>query len=445
VAAGHRIDPAGWRAVLDEVCARIAGRFARVEPRRTARDFVTGLLSEIESKTCWGLAEQAGHARPDAMQRLLRTAVWDTDGVRDDVRAFVADRFGDPQAVLIPDETGDLKKGVHSVGVQRQYSGTAGRIENAQVAVFVTYASRHGHALIDRRLYLPRSWTDDRDRCTTAGVPEQVGFATKPQLAGDMIDAAMAAQVPAGWVAADEAYGHDPAFRGRVRGLRLGYVLAVSCDHRITVDGKVRVRADHLAADLPASAWQRRSCGTGSKGPRYYDWAWLTDIDRDACDAGQHSVLVRRNTSTGELAFYRCWTPQPATLTALVAVAGIRWTVEESFQAAKGQVGLDQHQVRQWTCWHRFTALAIAALAILAVCAATTSAPPPAEPYGHARPGHGPIAWTINEIRRLFNTFIIITTRDTSHRLRWSIWRTWHQARARRAHYQRRLTIELIT
>jgi SRSO17 transposase len=444
VAAGHRIDPVGWRAVLDEVVGRIGGRFARVEPRRTARDFVTGLLSEIESKTCWGLAEQAGHARPDAMQRLLRTAVWDTDGVRDDVRAFVADRFGDPQAVLIPDETGDLKKGVHSVGVQRQYSGTAGRIENAQVAVYVTYAGRHGHALIDRRLYLPRSWADDRERRTAAGVPHEVSFATKPQLAGDMIDAAMAAQVPAGWVAADEAYGNDPAFRGRIRGLQLGYVLAVSCDHRITIEGKVRVRADRLVAGLPASAWQRRSAGIGAKGPRYYDWAWLTDTAPDT-DAGHHSLLIRRNNTTGELAFYRCWTPQPATLAALVAVAGIRWSVEESFQAAKGQVGLDQHQVRQWTCWHRFTILAIAALAILAVCAAATSAPPPPGPYGHARPGHRPTAWTVNEIRRLFNTFIITTARGAIHRLRWSIWRTWHQARARQGHYQQRLTTELTT
>lgn len=295
MAAGHRIDPAGWRAVLDEVRARIAGRFARVEPRRTAGDFLAGLLSEIESKTCWGLAEQAGHLRPDKMQRLLRTAVWDTDGVRDDVRQLVVDRFGDPQAVLIPDETGDLKKGTRSVGVQRQYSGTAGRIENAQVAVFVTYASRHGHTLIDRRLYLPRSWTDDRDRCTAAGVPEQVRFATKPQLAGDMIDAAVRAGTPAGWVAADEAYGNDPAFRGRVRGHRLGYVLAVSCDHRIHLDAKVRIRADQVAAGLPASAWQRRSAGTGSKGPRFYDWAWLTDIERDP-DSGHHSMLIRRTT-----------------------------------------------------------------------------------------------------------------------------------------------------
>jgi SRSO17 transposase len=191
VAAGHSVDPAGWQAVFDEAMDRIAGRFARVEPRRTARAFVSGLLSDVESKTCWGLAEQAGHARPDAMQRLLRTAVWDADAVRDDVRGFVAQRLADPDAVLVVDETGDLKKGTRSVGVQRQYTETAGRIENAQVGVFLAYASPRGRALADRRLYLPTSWTDDPDRRAAAGVPADTVFATKPQLAGDMIEDAL--------------------------------------------------------------------------------------------------------------------------------------------------------------------------------------------------------------------------------------------------------------
>src|SRR5436305_3881014 len=209
VAAGHSVDPAGWRVLFHELMSLVAGRFARVEPRRTARDMVLGLLSPAERKNCWWLAEQAGHADPQAMQRLLRTAVWDADAVRDDVRGFVAARLGDAGGVLIPDETGFLKKGTGSVGVQRQYSGTAGRIENCQVGVFLSYACRRGRALIDRRVYLPRSWAENRARCAAAGVPPDVGFTTKPELALGMITEAVAAKMPAAWVAADEVYGND--------------------------------------------------------------------------------------------------------------------------------------------------------------------------------------------------------------------------------------------
>lgn len=415
-----------------------AGRFGRVEPRRAAAAFVTGLLSDLEVKTCWQLAEQAGHSRPDAMQRLLYRAVWDADAVRDDLRVLIADRFGDPDAVLIPDETGDLKKGMRTVGVQRQYTGTAGRIENSQVGVFLAYASRHGHTLIDRRVYLPVSWTDDRDRCAAAGVPDEIGFATRCELAAGMITAALDAAVPAGWVAADEAYGNSSLFRALLRERRLGYVLAVSRSHLVPLDGgKTRVRADRVAADLPTSAWQRRSTGAGSKGPRLYDWAWLDDVctDADPDDDGRHSLLIRRNTTTGELAFYRCWTPKPATVAQLVRVAGIRWTVEESFQAAKSQVGLDQHQVRRWDSWHRHATLALAALAVLAICAADTETDAPTD--------HGLIRLTVNEIRRLINVCIIRPITNLAHRSHWSGWRRRHQHRARRAHYTRRLNLEL--
>jgi SRSO17 transposase len=441
VAAGHSVDAGRWRLVVDGVLASFAGRFARVEPRRAATAFVTGLLSDIESKSCWGLAEQAGHARPDAMQRLLYRAVWDADAVRDDLRALVARRLGDSDAVLVVDETGDLKKGMHTVGVQRQYTGTVGRVENAQVGVFLGYASRHGHTLVDRRVYLPRSWTDDPQRCRAAGVPDEVGFATRSELAADMIDAAVAAGTPARWVAADEAYGNNTALRAHLRGLRLGYVLAVSRSHHIPLDGgKVRQRADRVAAALPAAAWQRRCAGAGSKGPRWYDWAWLGQVstDADPDHGGHHSVLIRRNCTTGELAFYRCWTPQPATLAELVRVAGLRWTVEESFQAAKSQVGLDQHQVRRWDSWHRFTTLAMAALTVLAICAADARANEPGQ-----RTGNELISLTVNEIRRLINAILIRPIRDLTHRLRWSHWRRRHQARARQAHHQRRLNLEL--
>ncbi len=424
--------------MLAEVLGCFAGRFGRVEPRRAAGQFVTGLLADLEVKTCWQLAEQAGHARPDAMQRLLYRAVWDADAVRDDLRQLIAGRFGCPDAVLAVDETGDLKKGIHTVGVQRQYTGTAGRIENSQVGVFLGYAGADGHTLIDRRVYLPASWTEDRDRCQAAGVPDEVEFATRSELAAEMITAALDAGVPAGWAAADEAYGNSSAFRAHLREHQLGYVLAVSRSHLVPIDGgKTRLRADRIAADLPASAWQRRSAGTGSKGPRFYDWAWLDDVctDADPDDGGRHSLLIRRNTSTGELAFYRCWTPQPATLAQLVRVAGIRWSIEESFQAAKSQVGLDQHQVRRWDSWHRFTTLALAALAVLAICAADATDDDPADT--------GLIKLTVNETRRLINAYLIRPTSDLTHRLHWSGWRRQHQARARRAHYTRRLNIEL--
>ena len=439
MAESHSLEPGQWRRTIDLITGSFAGRFARVEPRRAAAGFVTGLLADLQFKTCWQLAEQAGHGRPDAMQRLLYRAKWDADEVRDDLRQVVADRLGDPDGVLVVDETGDLKKGVHTVGVQRQYTGTAGRIENAQVGVFLAYASRHGHTLIDRRIYLPKSWTDDRRRCEQAGVPDDVVFATRSELADAMITAAVKALVPARWVAADEAYGNNTRLRGELRKLRLGYVLAVSCDHLVPIDGgKIRCRADRLAAGLPTTAWTRRSAGDGSKGPRFYDWAWLADVgaDGDPDDDGRHSLLIRRNNTTGELAFYRCWTPGPATLAQLVRVAGVRWIVEESFQAGKGQVGLDQHQVRRWTSWHRFTTLALAALAVLAICAADArAADRPAQP--------DMIELTVNEIRRLINVLLIRPTRSITYRLRWSNWRRRHQARARRAHYARRLTLEL--
>lgn len=438
MAAGHSLNAAGWRRVSARVIDGFAGRFARVETRRTAAAFVTGLLADLEVKTSWQLAEYAGHDRPDAMQRLLYRAKWDADAVRDDVRQVVIDRLGDPDGVLVVDETGDLKKGIHSVGVQRQYTGTAGRIENAQVSVFLAYASRHGHTLIDRRVYLPESWTSDLQRREQAGIPACVTFATRSQLADDMITAALDAATPARWVTADEAYGNNTALRTRLRRLRLGYVLAISRDHLVGIDGgKTRRRADHLAAGLPAWAWTRRSAGAGSKGPRLYDWAWLTDVGTDgdpaSPDNGWHSLLIRRNHTTGELAFYRCWTPERTGLARLVHVAGTRWIVEEGFQTAKGQVGLDQHQVRRWQSWHRFTTLALAALAILTICTADAN-------DDHPQPDT--IQLSVNELRRLINILILHPTGNTTHRLRWSNWRLHHQTRARQAHYNRRLSLE---
>jgi SRSO17 transposase len=430
--------------LFDELMFLVAGRFGRAEPRRTAREFVLGLLSPAERKNCWQLAEQAGHGDPQAMQRLLRTAAWDADAVRDDLRGYVGVQLGHAGGVLICDETGFLKKGTGSAGVQRQYSGTAGRIENSQVGVFLSYASRRGRALIDRRVYLPKSWADDRARCAAAGVPAEAVFATKPELALEMIAAAVAARMPASWVAADEVYGDNGAFRAGVAGLGLGYVLAVSCDHRVPVfpGGKRRLRADQIAAAVPAGAWHRISAGAGSKGPRWYDWAWAS------VHQPGHSLMIRRG-STGELAFYRCWSPAPVPLAALVGVAGMRWAVEEGFQAAKGQVGLDHYQVRTWTGWHRHVTLAMLALAFLMACAAAAPALP-ADPWHHARHG-GPIALTAAEIRHLFNGLVITPLRARlatplgaiSNIQHWSNWRRLHQGHARQCHYQHRLATEL--
>jgi SRSO17 transposase len=432
VAAGHTVNPASWRDGLAEVLGRVADRFARVEPRRTAAAFVAGLLSSVERKNCWWLAEHAGHLSPEAMQRLLRTARWDADAVRDDLRSYVIDHLGHPDGVLIADETGFLKKGRHSVGVQRQYTGTAGRIENAQIAVFLAYTSPAGRALIDRRLYLPRgSWCDDRDRCAAAGVPDQVGFATKPALATQMIGAALDAGVPASWVAADEVYGNDPNFRRFLQRRRVGYVVAVARDHRVTAHGQP-TRADLLAAGLPTTSWQRLSAGPGAKGPRYYDWAW---IGIGAADEHQW-LLIRRHRRTGELAFYRCWAPTPVPLAILVRVAGSRWAVEECFQTAKTHTGLDHYQVRRWTPWHRFITLAMLALALLAVTTAGASSRS-ADPTRQ-----DPIALTIGEVRHLLAAVVLTPAGHLAHILRWSQWRRRVQARARQSHYKRRLPIE---
>ncbi|SNR95746.1 SRSO17 transposase [Haloechinothrix alba] len=296
-----------------------------------------GLLSDLPVKNCWTLSEQIGDATPDGMQHLLRKAVWDHDGVRDDLRDYVVEHLGDARAVLVVDETGDLKKGTRTVGVQRQYTGTAGRIENSQVAVYLTYATDAGQALIDRALYLPKSWAEDPDRRADAEVPDDVEFATKPALAREMIVHALDGGAPAPWVAGDEVYGADPTLRKELENRGVGYVLAVACSHPIATTAGKR-RADELGASLPKHVWQRASAGRGSKGPRFYDWAWIT-LNSDIERPGQRWLLIRRNNSTGELAYYRCYAPWPVPLRELVQVTGRRWTVAESFQASKGLAG----------------------------------------------------------------------------------------------------------
>jgi SRSO17 transposase len=362
VAAAPSVDSGGWVEQFESGFARVAGRFGRVEPRRQARAFLLGLLSDVDTRSCWQLAEQAGDRTPYRMQRLLGEAVWNADKVRDDVRGYVVDELGDPGAVLILDDTGDLKKGSASVGAQRQYTGTAGRIENSQVAVFLAYASCHGYTPIDREVYLPRSWTDDPARCAAAGVPEHVRFATKITLARRMLTRAAQAGVPAAWATADEFYGGDRGLRRDLQARGMGYVLAVAKNHRVTASPAIGAqRVDQITATLSDRAWNCYSAGEGAKGPREYDWAWVTITPPADEQNGHHWLLVRRNRTTDELAFYRCWSPTPVALPTLVRVAGTRWCIETCFQTSKNATGLDEHQVRRWDSWYRHTTLVMLA------------------------------------------------------------------------------------
>lgn len=319
-----------------------------------------------------------------------------------------------------------------TVGVQRQYTGTAGRIENAQVAVYLTYASTRGHAVIDRELYLPKSWTSDDQRCMAAGVPEDIGFLTKPALAAGMLTRALHAGISARWVAGDEVYGADPALRTELETHRVGSVLAIGCDRRVPTEAGL-LRADQLAAALPKRAWQRLSAGPGAKGQRYHDWALITHCDPahrvDPADPQCWWLLVRRHIRTGELAFYRCYSPEVVPLRELVRVAGRRWAVEESIQAGKGLAGPDEHQVRRWISWRRWTLLSMLAHALLAVIAAHEHIDRPAPA--------GLIALTCNEIRRLFTIYTIEPGRARACPNAWSGWRRRHQHRARTSHYHR--------
>ncbi len=353
-------------AELDVVHARIAGRFARAEPRARVREYVSGLVAGLERKNGWTLAEHAGEMGPDGMQRLLRRADWDTGEVRDDVRDYVVEHLGGPGGVLIADETGFIKKGSRSAGVQRQYSGTAGRTENCQVGVFLAYASPGGHALIDRELYLPQSWAEDRDRCRAAGIPDEIEFATKPRLAQAMIGRALAAGVPFAWFTADEVYGQAKYLQAWLEDRDVSYVLAIRRSDTLTTPVGEQ-RADALIAAAPPRAWQRLSAGAGAHGPRESDWARIP-VRTGAWRPGRgHWLLARRSLSDpDDIAYYACYGPRRSTVADLAWIAGSRWHIEECFQQAKGEAGLDHYQVRSWRAWYAHITLSMLALAWLA-------------------------------------------------------------------------------
>ncbi|MFB7329734.1 IS701 family transposase [Streptomyces sp. NPDC056190] len=449
-ASAVSIDPSLFQEKFDELAAELAPLFARREPRAHAAAYVRGLLADLPRKNCWTVAEQAGATRAFGMQRLLYQAVWDEEAARDAVRRFAVRHLAAPGAVLVFDETGQEKKGEASAGVGRQYTGTTGQVSNAVVAVYCTYASPLGHCLIDGDLYVQQHWAQDPDRCERAGLGRDFTFRTKTAMALDQARRAVAAGVTVDWAAGDEVYGRSAKLRGFFEENGIGYVFAVGVNFAVpTSVGPIR--ADVLAArKVPKRAWNRLSYGQGAKGPRVYDWALV------ATAAPRHHLLVRRSIADPtDLSYFYAYAPpgRSMALADLVAIAGIRWTVEEDFANGKDAVGLDHTQARRYRSWRRHVVLAMAALALLSVIASLDRrehpAPVlPASPTDKAPADFGRIALTVTEARRLFQLFTSLlrnlptafAARRMAFHLQWSTWRRRHQARARWHHYKRRLT-----
>ena len=358
-----------WREALEGMRAFIAPAFKRSEQRASAGAFIGGLLSGVERKTGWMLAEEAGLARPYRIQSLLGRSSWSADTLCERVRSYAIEALGDPDGVLVVDETGFLKKGVHSVGVGRQYSGTAGRIENCQIGVFASYASRWGHALIDRQLYLPKAWANDPERRAKAHVPEDVAFATKPAIACEMVARLLDEGAPCAFVLADAVYGSDHRFRRMLEDRGQPYVLAVRSNHTLRfLEEWALVQTDPatMISELPTEAWQPLSAGEGAKGQRLYDWAWVP-LRHQTAEGFSRWLLARRSLRDPQnIAYYFAHARTGTTLAELAAAAGLRWTIEECFLRAKDDLGLDHCEARSWHGWHRHMSLVMAAAAFLA-------------------------------------------------------------------------------
>jgi len=365
-----------WASSLRDVKGRIRPLFGQERVAGSAGLFLDGLLGSEPRKTGWMRAEAAGDPGPWRQQAILGRGHWDADGLRDIVRDYALEPLAEEEAVLVIDETGFLKQGKASCGVARQYTGSAGKITNCQIGVFASYVSRHGHAFIDRALYLPKEWTDDAKRMKAAHVPADVSFATKPQIARQMIARAIAAKVPFSFVAADSVYGTGE-IENALRTAGKGYVLGVAANHVFNSWGKeqfVRGAAAKLAQELPKNAWRRLSSGEGTKGPRLHDWAYLELADLDAGEYNSalvgewtRGLLIRRNIADGDLAFFSTWCPEGTPLKKLVSVEGHRWAIEDSFEAAKNELGLDHNETRSWHGWHRHVSLVMLAFAMMAV------------------------------------------------------------------------------
>jgi SRSO17 transposase len=358
---------AAWDQEFRDVCARLDGLFYRTDSRAHARHYVRGLIASLERKNGWTIAEYSGNPEPKALQRLLNLSPWDADEARDLVCAYAMEYFSDPRGVLIADPTGFAKKGNKSAGVQRQYSGTLGRIDNCQIGVFLAYANTAGdRVLIDRELYLPdESWCADPTRRAGAQVPEKVTFATRPKQVEGMIARAVVAGVPFAWFAADEEFGQNPGLRTYLETEGIAYAMAVPKNTDISTGAissatGVATLVKHVASRLKPHDWSRRACGIGAKGFRVYDWA-LVDV------GDGHQYVFRRNISDGELGYFHCYNPRGEPLTELVRIIGARWPIEECFEAAKTEAGLDNYQVRLYHAWYRHITLSMLAMAFLAV------------------------------------------------------------------------------
>jgi len=421
---------------LDVLKQRLGPLFVRPEPRRQTGLYLEALLSGAPRKNGWQLAEQIGDARPWRTQRVLSHVQWDQDAARDICRDYVIEHIGRPDGVLVVDETGFLKKGTHSAGVARQYSGTAGRIDNCQIGVFLAYASSKGHALIDRALYLPEAWCADTARRDEAGIPEAVEFATKPVLAREMIERALDAGIPCAWVLGDEVYGSDHKLRAALEQREQAYVLMVRSNEQFWA---VRAKktgwytAAELADACPASAWQCHSAGAGTKGERIFDWARVPLARRGPPQAQphwQHWLLIRRNRQDpDDVAYYVVFAPANTSLAMLARAAGMRWTVEECFEVAKQEVGLDDYEVRSWQGWYRHITLAMLALAFLVAMRVKLNTSPPHS--GDDTPSRPMVALSVCEIRHLISRLLLVAGLALDAIFAWSVWRRMHQAVAK--------------
>jgi len=357
-----------WNRELASLLARAAPLFYRTESRRHAEQYLRGLLAPLQRKNGWTIAEYVGEAEPKALQRFLNLTPWNVDKLLELNREYAMEHLKSDSAILVADPTGFAKKGGKSVGVQRQYSGTLGRIDNCQIATFLAYVTpRRDRVLLDRRLYLPeKSWLADRIRCAEAGVPDTISFKTRPEQVIEMIDAAIEAKVPFAWFCADEEFGQNPGLRDYLETADLGYVMAVPKNTTYTDRAGQQVRLDQLTQRLNHTRWQRRACGIGTKGFRTYDWTLCESTDPD------HQFMIRRSIDDGELAYYHCFNPRRAGLGELVNVAGARWPIEECFGSSKNEVGLDQYQVRKYDAWYRHITLAMLAHTFLTITAHQT-------------------------------------------------------------------------
>jgi SRSO17 transposase len=354
-----------WECDLEALFTRMGPLFYRVESRRHAEQYLRGLLAPLQRKNGWTIAEHVGEPEPKALQRFLNLSPWDVDGLLTLNRDYVLEHLASPEAILVADPTGFAKKGNKSVGVQRQYSGTMGRIDNCQIATFLGYVTPgRDRVLLDRRLYLPeKSWMADPARCAEAGVPADLTFQTRPQQVVEMIDAAIKAGVPFAWFTADEEFGQNPGLCAHLEEANISYLMAVPKNTLHTDTAGQETQLNDAASRLNHTAWQRRACGIGAKGFRVYDWALLDSNHAD------HQYLIRRSIDDGELAFYHCYNPKHARFVELVAVAGARWPIEECFGSGKNEVGLDEYQVRKYNAWHRHITLAMLAHSFLAITA----------------------------------------------------------------------------